>query len=137
MEKNDRLNLRRMRILINRYPRACFNVDRARSRAMKCTSQLTGMPGGRSGGSTVAEGVETIMQAEEARDMIAAELAAMRAQLSPLVDALEDPLERTVMRMRYMDGVSAREIAYRLSYVERWIFRVLQKAEAAIQEKNA
>lgn len=129
------MNLRRMRILINRYPRACFNVDRAISRAQKCTAQLTGMPGG-GRGSTVADGVETIMQAEEVRDGIAAELADMRAELAPMLDTLEDPLEKTAMRMRYMDGMSAREIAFRLSYVERWIFHVLKRAEEKIEEKS-
>lgn len=133
MENREKLNLRRMRILINRYPRACFNVDRAVSRAQKCTAQLTGMPGG-GPGSTVADGVELIMQAEEVRDAIAQELARMRAQLSPLLDALDDPLEKTAMRMRYMDGMSAREIAFRLSYVERWIFRVLSRAEEKIEK---
>jgi len=129
------MNLRRMRILINRYPRACFNVDRAVSRAQKCTAQITGMPGGGTG-RTIADGVETIMQAEEVRDRIAAELADMRAELSPMLDALEDPLEKTAMRMRYMDGMSAREIAFRLSYVERWIFHVLKRAEDKIEEKS-
>lgn len=129
------MNLRRMRILINRYPRACFNVDRAESRAQRCTAQLTGMPGGGMG-STIADGVETIMQAEAARDAIAQELDRMRAELAPMLDALEDPLEKAVMRMRYMDGCSAREIAYKLSYVERWIFAVLKRAESKIEPKN-
>ena len=136
MEKTEKLNLRRMRILINRYPRACFNVERAMSQAQRCTAQLTGMPGGGKP-STVADGVDLIMQAEEARDRIAGELSAMRAALSPMLEALDDPLEKTVMRMRYMEGVSVREIAYRLSYVERWIFLVLKRAESRIEEKNA
>ena len=132
------INLRKMRILINRYPRACFNVERAVSRSQKCTAQLTGMPGGGSGQS-IADSVELVMQAEEARDRIAAELASMRAVLAPMLDTLADPLEKTVMRMRYMEGVSVREIAYRLSYVERWIFLVLRRAEDKIQpcEKHA
>ena len=127
------MNLRKMRILINRYPRACFNVERAMSRAQKCTAQLTGMPGGGSG-STVADAVELVMQAEEARDRIAVELVRMRAELAPMIDALSDPLEKTVMRMRYMEGVSVREIAYRLSYVERWIFQKLRRAEEQIEQ---
>ena len=129
------VNLRKMRILINRYPRACFNVERAMSRAQKCTAQLTGMPGGGSG-STVADSVELVMQAEEARDRIAAELAHLRAELAPMIDALSDPLEKTVMRMRYMEGVSVREIAYRLSYVERWIFQKLRRAEEKIEQSE-
>ena len=134
MDNHEKLNLRRMRILMNRYPRACFNVDKAVSRAQKCTAQLTGMPGGGMI-STVADGVDLILQAKSVRDAIASELEHMRAQLAPVIDALDDPLEKTVMRMRYMDGMSAREIAFRLSYVERWIFHVLSRAEAKI-EKN-
>lgn len=126
------MDLRKMRILINRYPRACFNVERAMSRAQKCTAQLTGMPGG-GHGNTVADSVEMIMQAEEARDRIQDELNDLRAELSPMIDGLSDPLEKTVMRMRYMDGVSVREIAYRLSYVERWIFLKLKRAEEKIE----
>jgi len=79
-----------MRILINRYPRACFNVERAMSKAQKCTAQLTGMPGGGSG-STIADAVDLVMQAKEARDAIAAEIAGMRAELSPKIEALADP----------------------------------------------
>ena len=126
------MNLRKMRILINRYPRACFNVERAVSRAQKCTAQLTGMPGGGSG-STVADAVELVMQAEEARDRIAAELSHMRAELSPMIEALSDPLEKTVMRMRYMEGVSVREIAYQLCYSESRIFKSLKSAERHIE----
>lgn len=126
------VNLRKMRILINRYPRACFNVERAMSRAQKCTAQLTGMPGGGSG-STVADSVELVMQAEEARDRIAAELAHLRAELAPMIDALSDPLEKTVMRMRYMEGVSVREVAYQLCYSESRIFKSLKSAERHIE----
>lgn len=132
MECEESLNLRRMRILINRYPRACFNVERAMSRAQRCTAQLTGMPGGGSG-STVADGVEMIMQAKQARDSIAAEIAGMRAALSPKIQLLADPLEKIVMNMRYMDGKSVREIAYQLCYSESRIFKSLKDAERRIE----
>jgi len=131
LENHERLNLRRMRILINRYPRACFNVERAMSKAQKCTAQLTGMPGGGSG-STIADAVDLVMQAKEARDAIAAEIAGMRAELSPKIEALADPLEKMVMRMRYMEGSSAREIAYQLCYSESRIFKSLKDAERRI-----
>ena len=132
MDGTERLNLRKMRILINRYPRACFNVERAMSQAQKCTAQLTGMPGGGEG-RTIADGVALLMQAQEARDRIAAELAGMRAALSRLLDTLDDPLERTVMAMRYMDGISVREIAYQLCYSESRIFKSLKSAERRIE----
>lgn len=132
MDAQNTLNLRRMRILINRYPRACFNVERAKSRAQRATQQLTGMPSG-GAGSTIADGVEMIMQAEEARDRIAAELARMRALLAPVLDQIADPLRKTALRMRYMDGNSAREIAYQLCYSESRIFKSLKDGEREIE----
>lgn len=130
------MNLRKFRILINRYPRARFNVDRAMSRATKCTAVLTGMPGGGSG-STIADGVELLMQAKAARDEIARQLRELRNELAPMLENLDDPLEKTVMRMRYMEGISVREIAYQLCYSERWIFKVLKEAERKIDPPAA
>lgn len=38
--------LRHMRMLINRYHEACFNVERAMARATRCAPVLTFMPKG-------------------------------------------------------------------------------------------
>lgn len=63
---------------------------------------------------------------------IQSNLDRMRAELRPLIDMLPRPLERIVMQMRYMDGNSVREIAYRISYSEQHIFRVLERAEEKV-----
>ena len=60
----------------------------------------------------------------------------MRLELQPLLETLEDPLQIAAMRMRYIDGLSVREIAYRINYSESHIFLVLRRAEAKISEKH-
>ena len=92
--------LRHMRMLINRYHEACFNVERAMARATRCAPVLTFMP--------------------------------QRKRLSPIIDTLENPMDKQIMRMRYLEGWSVRKIALRLSFSERWIFKRLQCAEEKI-----
>lgn len=132
------VDLRRMRYLINRLPMARFRVDRALAQATRCTANLTGMPrGGGNGGSQVENGAEMLAAARDALADIMSELYAMRQALQPLLEALCDPLEKTAMRMRYMDGYSVREIAYRINYSEQHIFRVLNAAEKAIAKHES
>ena len=73
--------------------------------------------------------------AREALDSITTELEAMRAELRPMVEALESPLQKSAMRMRYIEGHSVREIAYSLNYSEQHIFRILTIAERSIQKR--
>lgn len=125
-------DLRRMRFLINRLPMAKLKVERAMSEAAQCTQSLSAMPRGVPRGDKVADGAIRYAEAKESRDRILDELTTLRSALVPHIDALQGPLERTTMRMRYMDGLSARDIAYRLCYSEQHIFRVLKRAEAKV-----
>ena len=129
------INFHRMRFLINRLPAARFRVDKAYARATKTTTILTGMPRGSGTGSQVEDGALLIEYAREALESITTELEAMRAELRPMVEALESPLQKSAMRMRYIEGRSVREIAYSLNYSEQHIFRILTIAERIIQKK--
>ena len=123
------VNLQRMRSLINRLPMAQFRIEQLMSRATKMTATLSNEPRGTVQSNPVADGVILLVAARESYNRIKFELDGMRAELKPEVDNIEDPLARTCMRMRYFDGVSAREIAYRLNYSERRIFQILKTAE--------
>lgn len=121
--------LRKMRILINRLPAARFRVDKAMSRATKMTAVLTGMPHGSGVGNPVERGYEWLEVARETLKQIEDELGEMRKRLIPLIEALENPVHKSIMRLRYIDGWSVREIAYRRNYSERHIQRILRIAE--------
>ena len=118
-----------MRFLINRLPMARFRVEQATAKATRCTASLTGMPRGGGNGSQVENGAELRDAALAALTEIKAELEGLRAEVRPMIEALRDPLEKTAAEMRYLDGCSVREIAYRINYSEQHIFRALQRAE--------
>lgn len=126
------MNLNRMRYLLNRLPMARFRVERAMSRATRTTARLTGMPRGANLSDPVQQGAELLEEAREAYRAIQRELENLRAQLAPLIAALEDPLERQIMELRYMQGLSVRRIAYTLNYSERHVFRVVAAAEKRV-----
>ena len=127
------MDLRRMRFLMNRLPMARFRVEKAMARATKCTAVLTGMPrGGGAGDSAMDSSMELLEKARGAYAALIAELDQHRQELAPMIDLLDKPLERTVMQLRYIEGMSGREIAYQLVYSEQHIFRELAAAEKKI-----
>lgn len=132
------VDLVRMRRLINRLPMAQFRVEQLMSRACKMTATLSDEPRGTAQRDAVADGAILLSAARENLNSLSEELGKMRQELRPAVEDIDDPLSRTCMRMRYFDGVSAREIAYRLNYSERRIFQILKSAEGTVsnEERN-
>ena len=123
---------RHMRMLINRSHEACFNVERAMARATRCAPVLTFMPKGGMNEGILENGVDLLTDAKQRRDEIRDSLTVLRKRLSPIIDTLENPMDKQIMRMRYLEGWSVRKIALRLSFSERWIFKRLQCAEEKI-----
>lgn len=130
------VDLYRMRHLIRRYPFACYRVEQARIRAQKLTRMISDEPRG-GGGNSTEEGILLYAAAKERKQAIADELTAMRQELAPCIDKLDDPLQLQVMRMRYLEGRSVREISYSLCYSEQHIFRVLHTAEQKVAKDES
>lgn len=130
------IDLRRMRYLMDRLPMARLNVERAMSRATKCTQRLTMAAGGGGYGDAMSENAIRLSVAREKRDGILRELRELREALAPRIADLDDPVQRLIMQMRYLDGQSARQIAYALALSERWVFYNLSRAEARINAET-
>lgn len=130
------IDLRRMRYLMDRLPMARLNVERAMSRATKCTQRLTMAGGGGGYGDAMSENAIRLSVAREKRDGILRELREMREALAPRIADLDDPVQRLIMQMRYLDGQSARQIAYALALSERWVFYNLSRAETRINAET-
>lgn len=130
------IDLRRMRYLMDRLPMARLNVERAMSRATKCTQRLTMAAGGGGYGDAMSENAIRLSVAREKRDGILRELRELREALAPRIADLDDPVQRIIMQMRYLDGQSARQIAYALALSERWVFYNLSRAEARINAET-
>ena len=137
LAEKELIDFRRMRFLTNRLPMARFRLMVAKSRATRTTPVLSDMPHGTEVSSPVERGYMMIEAAQESVYIIETELGAMRETLADHMEVLTDPLEITAVQMRYMDGRSAREIAYSLNYSERHIFRVLECAERKINRSAA
>lgn len=130
------IDLRRMRYLMDRLPMARLNVERAMSRATKCTQRLTMAAGGGGYGDAMSENAIRLSVAREKRDGILRELRELREVLAPRIAELDDPVQRLIMQMRYLDGQSARQIAYALALSERWVFYNLSRSEARINAET-
>lgn len=130
------IDLRRMRYLMDRLPMARLNVERAMSRATKCTQRLTMAAGGGGYSDAMSENAIRLSIAREKRDGILRELRELREALAPSIAELDDPVQRLIMQMRYLDGQSARQIAYALALSERWVFYNLSRAEARINAET-
>ena len=83
----------------------------------------------------VENGVIELDECRKAYQEICKELTEMKSEISPIIDSMENPLEKNVMRLRYMEGKRVAEIGWNLNYSERHIRRVLEKAEKYIVGK--
>ena len=125
------MNFGRMRALMDRIPSARRNVEKSWSRATKCTQSFSDVPVGGSGDSGDMSYVRYV-EAKESLNLILTELQQLRAEAEPLIDNLTDYTQRTVMKLRYIDGYDAGKIAVELHYSDRHIFRLLRAAEQEI-----
>ena len=116
---------------------ARLNVDRAMARSARMTAQYTDMPrGGNKISDPTGDGTVLYMTAKVAYETLKEELRAMQDELAPMIEKLPYPLWKNAMQMRYIEGRSAREIAYYLNYSEQHIFWVLSHAEKEIQQRS-
>lgn len=128
------LDFYRMRFLINRLPTAEGNVAEAMSVATKTTTVLTGMPRGSGTGDQTGDGAVMLLLAQESLEKLRSELDAMRKELAPLIDQLEDDTYRKVIQLRYMDGLTVHQVALATTYSRSQTYVRLREAERAISE---
>lgn len=126
------MNLQRMRGLIRHLTRIEWRIQRAKAKATKITTELTGMPRGSGNHSQVEDGAIQIADLEEAYAEAFAELQGMREQLKPLILMLDNPDHVAAMRLRYLNGYSAEDIADAINMSDRQVYRILKQAEREI-----
>lgn len=64
------------------------------------------------------------------------ELAALQKRLSPLIALLDDPEEKAIMQMRYINGMGPTLISRTIGKTERMVFYLLKRAEQHIGHMN-
>lgn len=124
----------RMRWLIKKVPKLNFDIERAESNATISGIGYSDMPKAQSRGDRMERSVISLSDARDAYNEVINELNGMRKELIPMIDTLEDPDARAVMRLRYIHGYSPDEIADRnIALMSRAsVYRWLRKSESAI-----
>ena len=123
------VNLYRMRQLMRYTIKARWKVEKEMARATKITSVLTGMPHGGAGHDQVAEGAIKIDEVKAAYRETLGELEQMQRELDPLIDNLDKPDDRAVMRLRYIECYSPEDIAEAIYRTDRSVYYYLSRAE--------
>lgn len=125
-----------------RYRQALREEIRLRERIRTATARATAttpclsLSMGRSGpGDKIGAAVELLV-AEQAA--LCDQLAATHTRLEEITKAisgLEDPMQREVLELRYVDGLPRWKIANRMYISERWVASLHRKALESLRER--
>ena len=134
-------DFKKIRMLIAQEERYRWAVQKQMSRATKSTASFSasGGCGGRQTTSRVEDGAIIIEELKGQLDEIMEELTAARDELKDTMTRIRGQqyrLEKTCLKMRYMQGISVRKIAVALNYSEDYIHRKVRAAEALIINKQ-
>ena len=129
------INLYRMRTLMRYTIKARWKVEKEMARATKITAILTGMPRGGAGKDQVADGAIKIDEVKQAYREVLGELEQMQRELDPLIDSMDNPDDRAVMRLRYIECYSPEDIAEAIHRTDRYVYYYLSRAEDLLARK--
>lgn len=85
-------------------------LDRWRATAENISPNWSGMPGGGPSGAQIETSVEHILELTEQLEQQIQECIAQRAKVEQLIELAEKPQHRSILRKRYIDCMSWREI---------------------------
>ena len=129
------VNLYQMRQLMRQTLKVQWKIEQEEAKATKITTVITGMPHGGGGHDQVADGAINITEIKAAYREVLGELERMRNELDPLIDDLDNPDDRAVMRLRYIKGFSPEDIAEAIHRTDRSIYNYLSRAEDQLARK--
>lgn len=125
----------RMRKLMHDLPDIEWDLARLNANATRITSYITGMPRG-GGGNRREDAAIALADATDVYRAALNELEAMRVELDPMIDMLDDINDRGVMRMRYIKGYRPEEIAVILEMSRRGVYYHLSHSERIIERSQ-
>ena len=125
-----------------RYRQALREETRLRERIRTATARATAttpclsMTMGRSGsGDKIGAAVEILVAEQTALcDQLAATHTILE-EITKAISGLEDPMQREVLELRYVDGLPRWKIANRMYISERWVASLHRKALENLRER--
>lgn len=99
----------------------CEELSRWRSRAEKITPVLSKAPGGGGNGDRIADAVEKIVSIEEEINADVDRLISIRGEVEKAIKSVPDETLRTLLELRYIDGLTWERIAVKLDKSYQWV----------------
>lgn len=106
-------------------------IEELRTVAERATAALSGMPGGGKADGREATVVALVDCQRELAEDLRKQLRVER-DVSAAIRAVEDPCLRTLLQLRYINGLQWAEVAGALGYELRHVHRLHAKALAAV-----
>lgn len=102
--------------------------------ATKCTATLTGMPRNPNrGGSTMADAVCKIVDLQEEINRDIDRLVDLKREIVVVIKAVENPEYQVMLEKRHLSFQTWEQIAVDMNYSIQHIYRLREKAYAAVQ----
>lgn len=102
--------------------------------ATKCTATLTGMPRNPNrGGSTMADAVCKIVDLQEEINRDIDRLVDLKCEIVAVIKAVDPPEYQVMLEKRYLSFQTWEQIAVDMNYSIQHIYRLREKAYAAVQ----
>ena len=131
----DKKTLYRLFYLPKQIEQKQREIERIWDKLTAMSPNLSGMPHGGGGHDQVADGAINITEIKAVYREVLGELERMRNELDPLIDYLDNPDDRAVMRLRYIKGFSPEDIAEAIHRTDRSIYYYLSRAEDQLARK--
>lgn len=107
-------------------------IARAESAATSATATLTGMPKSDSGESRIERCALYLAELRAQVEQIDRKLALFGEDVEKALPRVQDARDAEILRMRYVEHLSVREIARKLNYERKWLYDLLRKAEKGL-----
>lgn len=120
---------RRMRILIRSTEKWAWRLERELARATNAGALLSKFPRGQRNTSVVEDSAIRISEFKAAYQESFNELHAMQEVLEELLKELDDPDERGILRLRYIDCYKPEDIAEAICRSDRSVYYIIARAE--------
>lgn len=118
--------LRRYRAMMARRDSLQRAIDEAYDRATSCTQKLKAVhvDGGNAAYDRMAEDVIKVADSTEQLKAVMDQIDRELQEILRAIDAVPDEMQKTILTLRYIEGLGWTEIQERLHYEERHIFMI-------------
>lgn len=126
--------LRQYRAALKYAERCAKDLDALRDVGVR-SPRLDGMPRSGSGGG-IEHQIELIDAAERRLDRERGKALKLLEAIEDLIEGLEDYRQKTLIRLRYIDGLSWEQIAQEMHWSERTVYNIHGKALAELRRRD-